>query len=238
MRIMAKKPANFMDWFNEGVNKNSIKESSKADLTTEELEKMFGAKSGERIVLPTDKAEKRRAIVNIVINAAEDGMDQGRIVKALTQAGFTTKVAQTALRLAKEHYFNERALEVVQANTLAKDEDDVSKVLAAFRRGDVSVKLDGIDTPMCVCLNIDGSYELYKELAKLHKKMGKQGVAEDEDVKRKAEILSSLNAADRKRATLREEVMEVVRELFPAKRGRGFDAFADITGIDVGDDEI
>jgi len=50
--------------------------------------------------------------------------------------------------------------------------------------------------------------------------------------------MAALNTADRKRANLREEIMEVVRELFPAKRGRGFDAFADITGIDVGDDEI
>lgn len=233
---MAKKPANFGEWFNEAVNKNAVKETSKAELTSEELAEMFGVPAGHRIELSTDKSEKRAQIVGVVIGAAEKGMDQGRIIKGLTQAGFTTKTAQTALRLAKEHYFNGVALETT--SPMAKDENELSKVLGAFRRGDVSVKLDGIDSPVCVALNIKGAALTYHDLAKLMKKIGKQGVEHEQDSKDKAELLAKLNEADRERASIREEVMETVRELFPAKRGRGFDAFADITGIDIGDDEI
>lgn len=225
---------NFSEWFNKSADKIvGAKTAPTGEVSVDEVIEMFGSKT---IVLPTDKIEKRKFLSNAILKMARSGTDGSRISDILVRIGLNTKQAAAALRYAKEQLFEELVRDNPDIRITVKEDKIKKKALTALKKNDPGIVIEGMPVPLSVLLGVGRAEQNWKRMIEIRKSGSKRELTAEES-REHSDLISFFKEADRTVKAIRERIGAAMLEVFPAKRGRGYDAFAELTTLELGPGE-
>jgi len=223
---------NFGDWFNKSADKIAgAKTAPTGAVSADEVIEMFGSRS---VTLPTDKMEKRKFLSNAILKMARSGTDSSRIADILIRIGLNTKQAAAALRYAKEQLFEELVRDNPDIRISIKEDKVKKKAFAAFKRNESGILIEGMPVPLSVLLGLNKAESSWKRIVEIRKSGSKRELTAEES-REHSDLINFFKEADRTVKAIRERIGAAMLEVFPAKRGRGYDAFADLNTLELSD---